>query len=95
MAAKRSSPGEGYVGSYTTGAGVRWEWKATVTLPDSTRKVVHKRGFKTKTAANKALRRGIAQRFRERHGVASDIELVPRGELPRFAYKAARVVDEA
>ena len=49
----------------------------------------------SRTADVEALRRGIVQRFRERHGVASDIELVPRGELPRFAYKAARVVDEA
>jgi phenylacetate-CoA ligase len=39
------------------------------------------------------LRRSLALRFRERHGVESSIELVPRGELPRFAYKAARVID--
>jgi phenylacetate-CoA ligase len=40
------------------------------------------------------LRRGLADRFRARHGVTADLDLVPRGELPRFAYKAARVVDE-
>ncbi len=40
------------------------------------------------------LRRGLVDRFRERSGVVADLELVPRGELPRFAYKAARVVDE-
>jgi len=36
----------------------------------------------------------IAERFRERVGVPLRLELVPRGGLPRFAYKAARVVDE-
>jgi phenylacetate-CoA ligase len=41
-----------------------------------------------------ALRRGLTLRFRERLGVETDLTLVPRGELPRFAYKAARVVDE-
>ena len=40
-----------------------------------------------------ALAARIAERFRERLGVAARIELVPRGGLPRFAYKAARVVD--
>jgi len=42
---------------------------------------------------------GVACRLRERcHdrlAVAARFELLPRGELPRFAYKAARVVDEA
>ena len=33
--------------------------KATVTLADGTRKVAHKRGFKTKTAANKAQREAL------------------------------------
>lgn len=36
----------------------------------------------------------LTARFRERLGVATRLELVPKGELPRFAYKAARVVDE-
>jgi phenylacetate-CoA ligase len=40
-----------------------------------------------------ALAARIADRFRERLGVAARIELVPRDGLPRFAYKAARVVD--
>ena len=40
------------------------------------------------------LSRRIGDRFRERLGVATRLELVPKGELPRFAYKAARVVDE-
>ena len=35
----------------------------------------------------------IAERLRERLGVPARVELVPRGGLPRFAYKAARVVD--
>ena len=35
----------------------------------------------------------IAERFRDRLGVPARLELVPRGGLPRFAYKAARVVD--
>jgi len=39
------------------------------------------------------LARRLGARFRERLGVASDLELVPRGAMPRFAYKAARVVD--
>ena len=41
----------------------------------------------------RALAARIAERFRERLGVAARLELVPRGGLPRFAYKAARVVD--
>jgi len=40
------------------------------------------------------LTRRLGDRLRDRLGVASDLHLVPRGELPRFAYKAARVVDE-
>lgn len=40
-----------------------------------------------------ALARRIAERLRERLGVAARLALVPRGALPRFAYKAARVVD--
>jgi phenylacetate-CoA ligase len=40
------------------------------------------------------LTRRLAERFRERLGVAVELELVARGTVPRFAYKAARVVDE-
>jgi phenylacetate-CoA ligase len=36
----------------------------------------------------------LAVRFRERLGVTARLDLVDRGGLPRFAYKAARVVDE-
>jgi len=35
----------------------------------------------------------VAERLRERLGVPARVDLVPRGGLPRFAYKAARVVD--
>lgn len=38
--------------------------------------------------------RRLAERFRDRLGVVAQLDLVPRGELPRFAYKAARVIDE-
>jgi len=36
----------------------------------------------------------LRERFREKLGVALQLELVTRGSVPRFAYKAARVVDE-
>jgi phenylacetate-CoA ligase len=36
----------------------------------------------------------LSERFRDRLGVAVVLDLVARGDLPRFAYKAARVVDE-
>jgi len=39
------------------------------------------------------LTRRLIERMRERLGVESRFELVKRGEVPRFAYKAARVVD--
>src|SRR5262249_24293481 len=35
----------------------------------------------------------VAARRPERLGVPARVDLVPRGGLPRFAYKAARVVD--
>jgi len=38
--------------------------------------------------------RRLTERFRDQLGVDVQLDLVPRGELPRFAYKAARVVDE-
>src|SRR5262249_21075233 len=41
-----------------------------------------------------ALRTKLAERFRERLGVTTRLEVVGSGTLPRFAYKAARV-DEA
>jgi len=41
-----------------------------------------------------ALAAKIAERFRSTRGVTARVELVERGKLPRFAYKAARVIDE-
>jgi phenylacetate-CoA ligase len=35
----------------------------------------------------------VADRLRDRLGVRARVDLVPKGGLPRFAYKAARVVD--
>lgn len=55
----RQSPGKGYTGSYSTAAGTRWEYKATLTL-NGQKKIVHKRGFDTKTKANKALHAVLA-----------------------------------
>jgi phenylacetate-CoA ligase len=40
-----------------------------------------------------ALTRRLGERFRDRLGVETHLELVARGAVPRFAYKAARVVD--
>jgi phenylacetate-CoA ligase len=40
------------------------------------------------------LEQRLAQRFRDRLGIAVALELVGRGVVPRFSYKAARVVDE-
>ena len=39
------------------------------------------------------LRARLAERFRDRLGVPTRLELFASGALPRFAYKAARVVD--
>ena len=36
----------------------------------------------------------LAARLREAIGIDASVALMPRGDLPRFAYKAARVVDE-
>jgi phenylacetate-CoA ligase len=41
-----------------------------------------------------SITRRLVHRFRERLGVTADLDLVARGNLPRFAYKAARIVDE-
>jgi len=39
-----------------------------------------------------ALRGRVTERFADRLGVSADVEMLPRGALPRFDYKAARVV---
>jgi phenylacetate-CoA ligase len=41
-----------------------------------------------------SLRNRVRERFRQTLGIETTIDLIPRGNLPRFAYKAARVVDE-
>jgi phenylacetate-CoA ligase len=41
-----------------------------------------------------ALSAKIAERFQASCGIDAKVELVEKGKLPRFAYKAARVVDE-
>jgi integrase len=58
-AARRRSRGEGHVGSYSTAKGQRWFWKATITMPDGSKKVVWKRGYLTKKAAQAALREAL------------------------------------
>jgi phenylacetate-CoA ligase len=45
--------------------------------------------------ARDALARRVAARLRDRLGVVAHLEMVARGGVPRFAYKAARVVDAA
>ncbi len=45
-------------------------------------------------AQREDLRRRVTDRFRESLGITASVDLMPRGDLPRFAYKAARVVDE-
>ena len=40
-----------------------------------------------------ALSRRLGERLRDRLGVVTELELLSRGAVPRFAYKAARVVD--
>ncbi len=49
----------------------------------------------TQVSAVDGLTRQLGERLRDRLGVAAQLDLLPRGNLPRFAYKAARVVDEA
>jgi len=45
------------------------------------------------TDAVAALRSALTSRFRERIGIDAAVEVMPRGALPRFDYKAARVVN--
>jgi integrase len=57
---KRRAPGEGSVGSYRTGAGERYYWKATVKGPDGIKRQKKVRGFTTKAAARQALREALS-----------------------------------
>jgi phenylacetate-CoA ligase len=56
--------------------------------------VLHVRLEHTAGAEAAGLARRLGERLRERLGVPARLELFPPGALPRFAYKAARVVDE-
>lgn len=40
------------------------------------------------------LKQRVEEHFRAELGIQASVDLMPRGDLPRFAYKAARVVDE-
>ena len=64
-----------------------------IVRPSAPTPVLHVRCEHTAGVDRAALGRRIAERFRERLGVEVRLELVDRGGLPRFAYKAARVVD--
>ncbi len=55
--------------------------------------VLHVRVEHTGAVTESDLRRRLAERLRDRLGVATELELFAAGGLPRFAYKAARVVD--
>lgn len=58
--------------------------------------VLHVRAEHAASAdTSEALGARIAARLQGALGVAAAVELMPRGDLPRFAYKAARVIDEA
>ncbi len=46
-----------------------------------------------RVGAESGLTERLRDRFRAQLGVEANIELVPRGTVPRFAYKAARVLD--
>jgi phenylacetate-CoA ligase len=64
-----------------------------IVRPPAATPALHVRCEHAPGADRAALGRRIAERFRERLGVEARLDLVDRGGLPRFAYKAARVVD--
>jgi phenylacetate-CoA ligase len=64
-----------------------------IVRPASPQPVLHVRCEHTAGADRAALGVRLAARFRDRLGVDVRLELVDRGGLPRFAYKAARVVE--
>lgn len=47
-----------------------------------------------RVADRAAITQRLADRFQDTLGVRLELELVERGSVPRFAYKAARVIDE-
>jgi phenylacetate-CoA ligase len=64
-----------------------------IVRPATPQPALHVRCEHTAGADRDALAARLAERFRERLGVDVRLELLERGGLPRFAYKAARVVD--
>jgi integrase len=57
---KRRGHGEGSVSSYATASGLRWRYRAPVTLADGSRKRLHVRGFTSKKAAQSAMIEALA-----------------------------------
>ena len=64
-----------------------------IVRPPTPGRVLHVRCEHTAGVDRAALDARLAARFRDRLGVDVRLELVERGGLPRFAYKAARVVE--
>lgn len=65
-----------------------------IVRPATPSRVLHVRAEHAPGADAPQLAARLAAAARDRLGVEARFELVERGELPRFAYKAARVVDE-
>ncbi len=76
-----------------------------VSTPSAEYQIVRKQGVSDRlivrleydpgrVADQAAITQRLAERFRDRLLVQLELELVERGSVPRFAYKAARVVDE-
>lgn len=57
---KRRAPGEGGAYEYETRAGTRWYFKCTVTAADGARRPVVRRGFESRPAALKEMRKVLA-----------------------------------
>jgi len=66
-----------------------------IVRPKTPAPVLHVRCEHVPGADAAALSAKIAERFKASCGIDAKVELVEKGKLPRFAYKAARVVDEA
>jgi len=65
-----------------------------IVRPKTPAPVLHVRCEHVPGADAAALSAKIAERFKSSCGIDAKVELVEKGKLPRFAYKAARVVDE-
>ena len=66
-----------------------------IVRPKTPAPVLHVRCEHVPGADAAALSAKIAERFKTSCGIDANIELVEKGNLPRFAYKAARVVDQS